>query len=80
MIKTAILIDGGNFLRRLPVVRPDVYADDPEVVAQSVIQLVRGHLNHLNVIYQVANPLQLLYRTFYYDAHPALRREATHPR
>ena len=70
MMKTAILIDGGYFLRRLPVVRPDVDADDPEVVAQSVIQLGRDHLNHLNVIYQVANPLQLLYRTFYYDAQP----------
>lgn len=70
MIKTAILIDGGYFLRRLPVVRPDVNADDPKVVAQSVTQLVRGHLNQLNVIYQVPKPLQLLYRTFYYDAQP----------
>lgn len=70
MIKTAILIDGGYFLRRLPVVRPDVDANDPKAVAQSVTQLVRGHLSQLNALYQVPNPLQLLNRTFYYDAHP----------
>ena len=45
MIKTAILIDGGYFLKRLPRVRPDVDATDPETVGQSVHQLVRGHLN-----------------------------------
>ena len=70
VIKTAILIDGGYFLRRLPVVRPDVDANDPKAAAQSVTQLVRGHLSQLNAIYQAPNPLQLLYRTFYYDAQP----------
>lgn len=66
MTKTAILIDGGYFLKRLPVVRPDVDATDADAVARSVNQLVRGHLNQLNEVYQVPNALQLLYRTFYY--------------
>ena len=70
MINAAILIDGGYLLKRLPFVRPDVDATDPDAVAQSVNQLVRGHLKRLNDIHQVSNPLQLLYRTFYYDARP----------
>ena len=70
MTKTAILIDGGYLLKRLPAVRPDVDATDADAVAQSVNQLVRGHLNQLNQVYQLPNPLQLLYRTFYYDARP----------
>ena len=74
MIKTAILIDGGYFLKRLPRVRPDVDATDPEAVGQSVHQLVRGHLKQLNEVHRVSNPLQLLYRTFYYDARPYDRK------
>ena len=74
MIKTAILIDGGYFLKRLPRVRPDVDATDPEAVGQSVHQLVRGHLKQLNEVHRVSNPFQLLYRTFYYDARPYDRK------
>ena len=70
MSKSAILIDGGYFLKRLPVVRPDVTPTDPEAVAGSVRQLVRSHLEQLNEVYQVPSPFQLLYRTFYYDARP----------
>ncbi len=77
MTKTAILIDGGYFLKRLPVVRPDVDATDADAVARSVNQLVRGHLNQLNEVYQVPNALQLLYRTFYYDARPYDRKAHT---
>jgi uncharacterized LabA/DUF88 family protein len=68
--KSAILIDGGYFLKRLPVVRPDVTPTDPEAVAGAVRQLVRSHLEQLNGVYEVPNPFQLLYRTFYYDARP----------
>ena len=70
MIKAAILIDGGYFLKRLPTVRPDIDASDSEVVARSIGQLIRGHLDQLNEIYKVKNVFQLLYRTFYYDARP----------
>lgn len=77
MTKAAILIDGGYFLKRLPAVRPDILIDDPEDVALSVNQLVLGHLNQLNNVYQLPNRLQLLYRAFYYDAQPYEGKEHT---
>lgn len=70
MTQAAILIDGGYFLRRLPVVRPDIDSDDAASVALAVRQLVRSHLDQLNAVYDVHHPNQLLYRTFYYDARP----------
>lgn len=70
MGKVAILIDGGYFLKRLPIVRPDIDVSDSEIVARSIDQLIRGHLDQLNEIYKVENVFQLLYRTFYYDARP----------
>ena len=77
MIKPAILIDGGYLLKRWPLVRPDVDATDPDAVAQSVNQPVRGHLKRLNDVHQVSNPLQLLYRSFYYDARPNAKKAHT---
>ena len=68
MTKAAILIDGGYFLKRLPVVRKDIDATDAEAVGRSVNQLIRGHLNQLNDVHRVKNPYQLLYRGFFYDA------------
>ena len=77
MIKAAILIDGGYFLRRLPAVRQDINVHDPKEVARSVDQLVRGHLRQLNTVYSLPNYFQLLYRTFYYDAQPYEGKEHT---
>ena len=77
MVKAAILIDGGYFLRRLPKVRRDVNVHDPSEVVRSVNQLVRGHLEQLNGVYQLPNYFQLLYRTFYYDAWPYEGKEQT---
>lgn len=77
MIKAAILIDGGYLLKRLPVVRPDLDAHDAEDVSKAVSQLIRGHLNQLNEVHKAANPLQLLYRAFYYDAWPYERKAHT---
>lgn len=74
MAKSAILIDGGYFLKRLPNVRPDVDSTDPVAVAGSVRQLVRSHLDQLNEVYKAPNVFQLLYRTFYYDARPYNRK------
>ena len=70
MAKAAILIDGGYFLTRLPVVRPDVDTVNAKAVADSVGQLVHSHLRQLNEALQVPNPASLLYRSFYYDARP----------
>lgn len=77
MIKTAILIDGGYFLKRLPVVRRDIDTADPDAVARSIGQLVRSHLDQLNEVYRVENVFQLLYRVFYYDALPYDRKAHT---
>ena len=70
MTKAAILIDGGYFLKRLPVVREDINVTDAGAVAHSVSQLIRGHLNQLNDVHRVKNHYQLLYRSFFYDARP----------
>ena len=51
--KAAILIDGGYFLKRLPTVRLDVRANNPEDVARSVRQLLRSHLDQLSRVYGV---------------------------
>lgn len=74
MIKVAILIDGGYFLKRLPTVRTDVDPTDPDDVARSIWQLVRSHLDQFNAVWRVADANQLLYRTFYYDARPYGRK------
>ena len=58
MTKAAILIDGGYFLKWLPTIRPDVNAADVEATAQTVNQLVRGHLNQLNEVHHVENSLR----------------------
>ena len=74
MIKTSILIDGGYFLNRLPVVRRDVDTTDVDAVVKSIGQLIRSHLDQLNKLYAVTNSYQLLYRGFYYDARPSSSR------
>lgn len=68
--KVAILLDGGFYLKRLPFVRRDLDVSDPEAVADSMRQLVDGHLRQINEVYGYSNPAQLLYRCFYYDAYP----------
>ena len=70
MSRAAILIDGGYFLKRLPSVRPDIDASSPIAVADSIHTLVHSHLNQINQIYGFHDHMQLLYRTFYYDALP----------
>ncbi len=74
MIKVAILIDGGYFLKRLPAVRSDVDTTDPEDVTRSLRQLVHRHLEHLNEVWKAPDAYQLLFRTFYYDARPYARK------
>ena len=70
LVRTAVLIDGGYFLKRLPQVCRDIKASDPEAVVKAVEQLVQSHLEQLSKVYGAQNPRQLLYRIFYYDALP----------
>ena len=68
--KAAILIDGGFFLKRLPVVRPDVINHDAEAVAKVIQGLAASHMDQLNRVCRVPHRSQLHYRTFCYDAAP----------
>ena len=77
MTRAAILIDGGYFLKRLPTVRPDLDSRDAAAVAGEVKQLVRSHLEQLNKHQGAVHPMQLLYRTFYYDARPYRQKAHT---
>lgn len=70
LVKTAVLIDGAFFLKRLPQVRHDIDTSDPDAVAKAAEQLVQSHLEQLSKVYGAPNPRQLLYRIFYYDALP----------
>ena len=77
MTKVAILIDGGYFLKRLPVVRRFVDTQNAVSVADELKQLVRSHLEQLNEHYEAPHPMRLLYRTFYYDARPYSQKAHT---
>lgn len=46
--RVAILIDGGFFLKRLPIVRPKVDCNDAEAIRLVIRQLVATHLHKLN--------------------------------
>ncbi len=70
MEKTAILIDGGFLLKRLPTIQPDSDVTDPEAVATAISKLVSTHLNHQNALFNMPRARALLYRVFYYDAVP----------
>lgn len=73
-MKAAILIDGGYFLKRLPTVRRDIDARDPQQVDRVIGQLVHSHLEQLNRDVGLKSPYALLYRCFFYDAKPYARR------
>lgn len=77
MTKVAILIDGGYFLKRLPVVRHSLDPHDATAVADELRHLVLSHLHQLNEHYGAPHPMQLLYRTFYYDARPYTQKAHT---
>jgi uncharacterized protein (TIGR00288 family) len=74
MAKIAILIDGGFFLKRLRTVFPDVDAENPEAVCKAIWELVTSHLIQQNKIEKRPHQRSLLYRVFYYDAHPYLEK------
>jgi uncharacterized LabA/DUF88 family protein len=74
MTKAAILIDGGFFLKQLPRVRKDIDSTAPEAVDRAIGQLVRSHLEQLNNTAGALSPWALLYRCFYYDARPYMKK------
>lgn len=75
VIKTAILIDGAYFLKRVaPAMRAAGERFDAEGIADLLEEMVRGHLEQLNKTWQAPDSSQLLYRNFYYDARPSERK------
>ena len=68
--KVAVLLDGGFYLKRLPHIRRDIDATNPQAVAASIGQLIDGHLRQINEVYLYPNHERLLYRCFFYDAWP----------
>jgi uncharacterized LabA/DUF88 family protein len=70
MTRTAILIDGGFFLKRLRAVQPGVDAKDPVAVSGVIERLIENHLALLFETHAARTPRELLYRAFWYDARP----------
>jgi uncharacterized LabA/DUF88 family protein len=65
---TAILIDGGFFLRRFRICYPLRDSTDPQVVAKTTFELALSHLEERNGIRHD------LYRIFFYDCPPLQKR------
>ena len=70
-MKTAILIDGGFFLKRYKQIKGFDSDDTPETVAKNLVSYCFKHINRVNQYRSRYNlPLTELYRIFYYDAKP----------
>jgi len=69
---TAILVDGGFFLKRFRHVYPHLNHDDPAVVARAMHDMSLAHLSRRG------QPVRDLYRVFFYDC-PPLTKKAHNP-
>ena len=66
---TAILVDGGFFVRRFRHVYPEVDPNDAPIVAQTLRRMCAGHLTSRSN----ANRRDL-YRIFFYDCPPIMKK------
>ncbi|MGA9062620.1 MAG: NYN domain-containing protein [Terracidiphilus sp.] len=73
---TAILIDGGFFLRRFPSCYPNKDKTDPKVVAKTAFETALSHLEEKSLHRTVRHEL---YRIFFYDC-PPLMKKAHYPK
>lgn len=69
-MSTAILIDGGFFLKRFSKVFPGKDAHDPEQVAKTLFEMSLDHLKDDHV----QGKRRELYRIFYYDCPPLTKK------
>lgn len=67
-MKTAVLVDGGFFLRRFPHIFPTKMGNDPDIVARAVLGLAVDHVRRLE---RTRNDL---YRIFFYDCPPLTKK------
>jgi len=71
IMKTAILVDGGFFIRRYKYIEGFEQDDSPELMAKNLVSYCFKHIQKINnyrVRYNL--PSTDLYRIFYYDANP----------
>jgi uncharacterized LabA/DUF88 family protein len=68
---TAILIDGGFFLRRFPACYPSREKTDAKVVARTAFELALSHLEEKSAHRSVRHEL---YRIFFYDCPPLAKK------
>lgn len=70
-MKTAILIDGGFFLKRYKYIKGFEKTDAPEIVAKNIVSYCFRHIQKINRYRsRYGLPPTELYRIFYYDAKP----------
>ena len=70
-MKTAILVDGGFFIRRYKYINGFNQADTPEIMAKNLVSYCFKHIQKVNNYRTRYNlPPTELYRVFYYDAKP----------
>ncbi|WP_415060773.1 NYN domain-containing protein [Flavobacterium sp.] len=70
-MKTAILIDGGFFIRRYKYINGFESSDTAEIMAKNIVAYCFKHIHKINNYRLRYNlPPTELYRIFYYDAEP----------
>jgi len=70
-MKTAILVDGGFFIRRYKYINGFNQDDTPEIMAKNLVSYCFKHIQKVNTYRIRFNlPPTELYRIFYYDARP----------
>lgn len=70
-MKTAILIDGGFFLKKYKSIKGFSTSDSPETIAENMVRYCFRHIRRINNYQERYNlPNTELYRIFYYDATP----------
>ncbi|MEQ6168102.1 NYN domain-containing protein [Ekhidna sp. MALMAid0563] len=70
-MKTAILIDGGFFLKRYHCIRGFERQDSPELVAKNLVSYCFKHIYRVNQYRKRYDlPPTELYRIYYYDSKP----------
>ncbi|MBD79221.1 MAG: hypothetical protein CL840_09900 [Crocinitomicaceae bacterium] len=70
-MKTAILVDGGFFLKRYQYIEGFEKGDDAETVAKNLVSYCFKHIQRINNYRNRYNlPPTELYRIFFYDAKP----------
>jgi hypothetical protein len=69
-VPTAVLIDGGFFLKRFSRCYPKKNSLDPSLVARTAFELALGHLEDKEDM----EGRRKLYRIFFYDCPPLQKR------